>query len=439
MIVGMMPPEQNELGARRPGREDAGQETSPPGERPRRGLIYLALAMVLAGFLVGTMIWPGPVSTAAPPCDGGTAIYRLSVERDPQGGSHLLAVVGPASGLNAVVGDAPGCQALYQSDDGGATWAAVFSHTSEGPVAVEGDASGHVYVFATTIRFPLYVAGNLYRDDDLRYPWIWQRVSPQQRNAIPSAAITGIALAPDGALLALVASGDGGALIRSADLGQSWQPIVVPRMLSVSGMAVLGSTIGVTPGSYAPGLSPGRTSLDGGRTWSDMGLLHEAPHRTGLVPVLTAEAGEGALVLDLMTGPVASGGVTVARFVSRDGGRSWNPDRCTALPTAGCAAVDLWSGNARVGYVLYRRQLFQNQADRGWHPVTTALPVAAGSIEQVVAGARGQGDAPYLVTRAAVWRLDERGAWVSITKSLPLLAPASPAYTSLPPGWPAAT
>jgi hypothetical protein len=204
-------------------------------------------------------------------------------------------------------------------------------------------------------------------------------------------------------------------------------------------MALLGNIIAVVPDSYTPGQPPGGISTDGGATWAPMGALPDPPRRGKLVPVLSAEAAEGSLVLDLMSGTTASGGATVARYVSRDGGRTWSADRCAALPTAGCAAADLWAQTPNAQYVLYHRRLFRNEGGRGWQPMAATTPVSAGSIEQVVAAARGQSDVLYLVTRAAVWRLDPDGTWASITEHLPLLAPSPPAYTSLPPGWPAAT
>jgi photosystem II stability/assembly factor-like uncharacterized protein len=410
-----------------------------PGPPPHRRLIYLSLATLLVAILLASRLWPGAGSTAGPGCDAGTAIYRMSVERDSQGGSHLLALVGPASGLNAVVGNAPGCQALLQSDDAGATWTAVFSHSSEGPVVVDGDASGRRYVLATTIRFPLYLAGNIYRNDDPRFPWFWQRVSPQQRSAIPSVAITAMAVAPDYSLIALAASGDGGALIRSTDYGLTWQPIVVPAFPSVSGMAVLGDTIAVVPASYTPGTAPGRTSTVGGRTWALMGALPNPPQRADLKPVLSTLPAEDALVLNLVIGSSAVRSVSAAAYFSRDGGRTWRPVHCGAQPSAGCAAVDLWSQTSRARYVLYRGRLFRSVDGQSWRPMATTLPGDADSAEQVVAAAQGQDDVIYLVTRNAIWRLDSNRAWSAITGGLTLLAPASPAYTSLPPGWPAIT
>jgi len=164
----------------------------------------------------------------------------------------------------------------------------------------------------------------MYRNDDLRDPWLWQRISPQLRNAIPSVAVSDMAVAGDGAVVALAGSGDGGALLRSTDLGTTWQSIVIPGFPSVAGMALLGNIIAVVPDSYTPGQPPGRLSVDGGATWAPMGALPDPPRRGKLVPVLSAEAAEGALVLDLMSGTTASGGVTVARYVSRDGGRTWS-------------------------------------------------------------------------------------------------------------------
>ena len=170
-----------------------------------------------------------------------------------------------------------------------------------------------------------------------------------------------------------------------------------------------------------------------------MGVLPNPPNRAALRPVLSALPEEDALVLNLLGGSGIGGAVPVASYFSRDGGHSWTPVHCGARPSAGCAAVDLWSRTPHARYVLYRHRLFRSADAQHWQPLTTTLPVAAGSVEQVVAAAQGQDDVIYLVTRTAIWRLDPRGSWSRTTDHLPLLAPAPPAYTSLPPGWPAAT
>jgi photosystem II stability/assembly factor-like uncharacterized protein len=405
----------------------------------RQGLVYLALAALLAAIVLATMHWPATGSSAGATCDAGTAVDRLSIARDAGGGSHLLAIVGPASGLNVAVGNEPGCQALYQSGDGGATWTAVFSHSSEAPISLVGDTTGHLYLLATTVRFPIYLAGNMYRNDDLSQPWTWVRVSPQQRAAVPTVAISDIGVMADGSIVALAANGDGGAIVRSIDLGTTWQPILVPGLSSVSGMALLDNSIAVANTGYAAGKSPGRTSIDSGRTWQTMGLLPNAPARKGLKPVLTAVPIEDALVLDLVSGTAASSDPPVATYVSRNDGRTWSTVHCGALPSAGCAGIDRWSQTANARYVLYRRRLFRSQSDLGWQPMPAALPVDAGTIEQVLAAPHGQNDDIYLVTPTAIWRTGPRGTWASITEHLALPAAPAPLYTSLPPGWPAAT
>ena len=53
----------------------------------RRGIVYLALTLLLAGILLATTYWPQSGSTAGQTCEAGTAIYRLDVARDIQGNS----------------------------------------------------------------------------------------------------------------------------------------------------------------------------------------------------------------------------------------------------------------------------------------------------------------------------------------------------------------
>lgn len=334
----------------------------------------------------------------------------------------LLAVVRPPPFPNVAPGNEPGCVALYRSEDNGLTWTISFSATAEAPVAVALAPTGSVYLLTQRLQFPLYLAGNMYRSDAEGEAWTWSRVSPQGRHDVPMVSATDMLVQDDGSVILREGNGDGAALIVSRDGGDTWQPVVIPRLLSVGSVTSLGLLIAVAPPLLAPGRSPGMVSSDHGLTWRAMGSLPGAPSRADLRPLLSASSSEHALIMDLV--PAGQGGPVraAARFVSLDGGRHWTRVMCAARPSPGCADSTRWAEAAGERYVLYRRQIFFAPAGHPWLLVTAQLPVPSDTVQQLLAVPARPHAVLYLVAASGIWRWQD-GGWHPSSTGLPLGGP----------------
>jgi BNR/Asp-box repeat len=396
-------------------------EGHAPAPSTRRGLVYLALAAIFAAAILRTMLWPNGETTAAPPCAAGATISQAAVTTGASGADRLFAVVRPPAAPNVALGNQPGCEALYASDDAGVTWTISFSATAEAPLTIT-PVDNAVYLLTQRVQFPLYLAGNLYRSDSHGAAWSWLRVSPQERHAVPAVSVTDIFDDPSPAILLRVANGDGAALLRSTDRGAHWQPFVIPGLQSANSVALQGSVIAVAPGTYVPAQSPGRVSTDGGATWSSLGILPGAPNRPDLRAVLSGSDVARAMVLELIPASAVAGTPVVARYASTDGGRSWSLARCGDRPAPGCAPSTRWAQTTTARYVLYRRRLFKAVFGQPWQPLPFALPVPSASVLQVLSVTNKSSDTLYLVAANAIWRLQD-GAWRNVANTLGLTGP----------------
>ena len=442
-----------------------GQDGDPALQPPstRRGLVYLALCLAFAAALtlpnlLGNLL---PASSAPsgqatgtatpgppPPCSHGAAIAQAALAPGaPDTVPQLLAVVRPPAVPDNAPGTDPGCYTLYKSDDAGITWTVSFSATAESPTSVAVAPTGQTYTLTQRLHFPYYLAANLYYSPAHGDAWTWNRVSPQERRAVPMVSASGMLVASDGSVILREANGNGAALVRSRDGGATWQPLLIPRLFSVGDVAVLGTLIAVVPAAFSAGQPPGMASRDYGVTWQMFGNLPEPPIRKGLHAVLSASDAEGGLVLDLVPDTVVGSGSGVARYASLDGGRHWTPVRCGPVPAAGCAPEARWAAAGGERIVLYHRRLWRQGGqpaagtslhtsggkpcapgdtglcdDQGrgpWVVVPGPLPVASADVVQVLAAPGPRGALPYLVTAHGIWRLDG-GRWRSASSGLPL-------------------
>lgn len=356
--------------------------TTPPS---RIALALLAACIAFAAILLLSMTLGNAGGTTSTPCSKGASIVQASVATDTTGAIHLFAIVRPPAYPNIALGAESGCQALYRSDDDGLTWTVSFSATAEAPLALTHATGNRLYLLTTRLRFPLYQAGNLYRSDSLGMAWTWTRISPQQRDDVPVVALGDVTLEDDGTLLARVANGDGAALLRSSDGGTTWEPMIVPNMLSTASMAVLDRLLAVAPAGYSPGASPGLASVDGGSRWTPLGILPDPPRRAGLYAFLQDNPVAHALTLDLVPIGAVLPDHPVARYASFDGGHSWTRLHCGASPQADCAPVARWTQAGSTRYVLYHRRIFRAQNNGSWQPLSISLPVPSGTVLALLA------------------------------------------------------
>ncbi len=415
-----------------PAREaEAGQaipDTPPAVEAPPRtrvGLIYLGICAIFAAFLAVPMLIPGPTPPVPKPCGEGAEIAQALAVPDPSGATHLYAVVRPPAFPNLALGNEPGCEALYRSDDNGITWTTVFSTVAEAPQAVVSAGSGNLFMLTQRLHFPYYLAGNIYHSQNPNTSDDWKRVSPQSRHDVPMVAITNMLVGEDGSLVILAQNGDGGALLRSPDGGVTWQPVVIPDLVAVASVAMLGPLIAVAPPSYTAGQSPGLVSADGGLTWRPLGVLPNAPNGSGLRALLAGDPVERALILRLAPLGAVLPDHAVARYASFDGGGTWTTVSCEALPAPGCAPPERWTQAGDTRYVLYHRRIWAATGTRAWHMLPQPLPVRSDAVLQLLAvpGIRST-DLLYLVTATGIWRL-EGGRWLSSSGGLALGAATS--------------
>lgn len=391
------------------------------GRMARRGLIYLGLCLAFGAALLASMLLGGAAAGTAATC-GGAVISQAALVPDPAGSPHLFAIVRPPAFPNVALGGEPGCQMLYRSDDEGITWTVAFSATAEAPAAVLPAGPSRLYLLTQRLQFPLSNAGNLYRSDSLGAAWTWQRISPQNRHAVPRVSASDMLVQSGGAVILHESNGDGATLIRSNDGGLTWQPVLIPGLPSVASAAVAGSLLAVAPARFTPGRAPALASGDGGATWSALGRLPRAPVRRDLVPVLAADPVERTLLMSLVPAAAVVPDHPVARYASLDEGATWHVVRCGARPASGCAPPARWAQGAAARYVLYRRRIFRALPGARWQPMTASLPVRSDTVLQLLAAPAAGGDRLYLVTATGIWRLDGR-RWRSISTGLSLGGP----------------
>lgn len=388
----------------------------------RRGRLYLGVCLLFALALTVPNLGGGD-SPAPTPCTEGARIAQIGVLPAPLNATPpLLALVRPPAYPGVAPGNEPGCVALYRSGDNGITWTVSFSATAEAPVQLATAPTGVAYMLTQRVQFPLYAAGNIYRSDAQGAAWTWARVSPQGRHDVPIVSASDLLVREDGALVLREANGDGAALIISRDSGVHWQPLVIPQLASAGSVAVLGRLLAVSAPLLSPGSSPGLVSADDGTTWRAMGPLPDAPKRSDLRPVLSAQAPVSALVLDLVPATSIGAAGVVSRYVSLDRGLHWYRSRCGAFPSPGCAPASRWAQSGDARFVLYRQQLFRSIAGGRWTPLPVPLPVQSDLVLQLFASGRGAAPALYLETATAIWRWDG-GVWRVASAGLPLHEP----------------
>ncbi len=393
--------------------------THGPLTQWQRGWIILAVCALFAAALLASMLWPSPPSQAAPPCQEGAVIGQALAVPDSAGSTHLFAITRPPISPNLALGNEPGCEALWRSDDAGITWTTVFSSGAEAPQTITADQAGGLYLLTQRLQFPLYLAGNLYRDTSPGVDGLWNRISPQGRHDVPNVAISTLLVGRNGTLTALAENGNGGALLRSEDGGATWRSVIIPHLLTVGSVALLDPMLAVAPPFYTPGQPPGLASDDGGGHWRPLGLLPDAPTATDLQAIVTGNPISRALVLDLVNPAAVTADFPVARYVSLDGGYHWSRVVCGARPAPGCAPPAQWAQTNRARYVVYRDRIWTAPFGYAWRRLPATLPVAADTVVQVLAISRGQADQIYLVSLTGIWRLDE-ARWTPVSSGLAL-------------------
>jgi hypothetical protein len=392
----------------------------PLSERQRAVIALAACALFIVALLVSML--SGSATRAAHPCLEGAVIGDAMAVPDTSGATHLFVATRPPIAPNVAMGSERGCEALWRSDDNGITWTTVFSSTSEAPQTVAADQGGGLYLLTQRLQFPLYTAGNLYRDGSPGTDGVWTRISPQGAYDVPNVAISEMLVGKDGVLTALAENGSGGALLRSADGGTTWHSVVIPHLLTVGSAALLDPLIAVAPPTYTPGQPPGLASDNGDTNWRPLGVLPNPPAETGLQAILTGNPTARVLELDLVSTAAIDNDHPVARYTSIDGGYHWSRVTCGARPAPGCAPLARWAQGSSARYVIYTGQLWIAPLGKPWTVMPPALPVPSDTVVKVLAVPSSGGDRVYLVALTGIWRLD--GAkWTSVSTGLALGPP----------------
>ncbi len=395
-------------------------QVQPLSER-QRGLLALAACALFIGALLVSMLF-GSTTRAAKPCLEGAVIGDAMVVADPSGATHLFATTRPPIAPNVAMGNERSCQALWRSDDNGITWTTVFSSTAEAPQMVAADQIGGLYLLTQRLQFPLYTAGNLYRDSSPGTDGIWNRISPQGAFAVPNVAISELLVGKDGVLTALAENGSGGALLRSADGGTTWHSVVIPHLLTVGSAALLGPLVAVAPPTYTPGQPPGLASDNGDTNWRPLGVLPDPPTATDLQAILTGNPTARVLELDLISSAAIDEDHPVARYTSSDGGYHWSHVTCGAWPAPGCAPLARWAQGVGARYVIYGGQLWIAPLGQPWAVMPPALPVPSDTVVRLLVVSISGADRIYLATLTGIWQLDGT-KWISVSSGLDLGPP----------------
>ena len=385
-------------------------------------MLALAVCALFAVALLASMLLPGPPSQAAAPCQEGAVIGQALAVPDSSGAAHLFAITRPPISPNHALGNEPGCEALWRSDDAGITWTTVFSSGASAPQTITADQAGGLYLLTQHLQFPLSLAGNLYRDASPGVDGLWNRISPQGRHDVPNVAISTLLVGRTGALTALAENGNGGALLRSLDGGATWRSVIIPHLLTVGSAALLDPLLAVAPPLYKPGQPPGLASDDGGDNWRPLGLLPDAPPATNLQAILIGNPISRGLVLSLVSSAAVTSDQPAARYVSLDGGYQWSRVVCGAHPAPGCAPLTRWAQTNRARYVLYQDRIWTARLGHAWRLLPAALPAPVDTVVQLLAIPQGQADRVYLVTLTGIWRLDD-ARWTSVSSGLALGPP----------------
>ena len=321
------------------------------------------------------------VRAVPPPSASNAVISWAEIGPDNVGGRINSLWIDPKNSAHILAASASG--GLWQSNDGGSTWAAVSSFPGSLTTSALAELPDGTLLVGTG-DFNTAGGDGIMSSTDGGNSWLPLSSTTPTEAALYWAFVNSIAVAPSGWILAATGvGGDPGGIERSTDDGQTWT--TVWPAAGISGASPTSSSMDVTfdPENSNYAIADDENggviySADGGQTWSEGTGL---PGTSGARVAVAFDPSVSGSAYALVDNNGSSGSSTSPSgqvYRSSDGGRTW------VLLADTAAFINELSGSA-VGALC--DNVTGSSECQGWYDdVITVLPHSAGTSPTVIAG-----------------------------------------------------